>query len=365
VFVGSATSLVVVCGLLSVCTPDGITSVAPSAQRAAEELVLVARARYVMGAPLELRTYSPVTGRDEAARALDAALDEVERLDAVLSNWKQDSELSRLNRAAAVEPVACSLDLFTVLEASLAAWAATGGAFDPGLEAWTHALGLHGTAAVGETHGLETTRPAVEPPGVASRARISLDRRGRTVHFSDTGTAIDLGGIGKGYALDAAGQVLRRRGIANALLNFGGQVLALGAPPDEEAWIAEVADPTDRFRPVLRLRLRNASAATSTNTERGVWKNGEWIGHVLDPRSGRSAPFPGSATAVAAEATRADAYATALLVMGPVKGLEWAEERNDVAAAFLGPTPSGQLQVTMSSSFKKYHAATDTRRAAR
>ncbi|MEE9229451.1 MAG: FAD:protein FMN transferase [Acidobacteriota bacterium] len=347
-------------GMLCACSAAGHTSLRPPVQPAPKDTVLVARARYVMGSPLDVRTFAHESGQAAAVRALEAALDEVERLDAVLSNWKQDSELSRLNRAATSAPVHCSTDLFDVIEASLRARTATGGAFDPGLEPWTRALGLRDTGLETEAQGIG---PSLRVPGPGGT--VQLDRDGRTVSFSGAGTGLDLGGIGKGYALDAAGRVLRESGVRNALLNFGGQVLALGAPPGEDGWMVEVADPGERFRPVLRLRVRDASVATSANTERGVWRDGEWMGHVLDPHSGRSASFQGSATSVAADATRADAYATALLVMGPGSGLAWAERREDVAAVFLERDPEGQLQLWMTDSFEQYRAATEAQRAAR
>jgi thiamine biosynthesis lipoprotein len=320
------------------------------AERGAPAHVEVARARHVMGAPLEIRAFAPAAGRDTTAAALAAALDEVERLDALLSNWRPDSEVAILNRQAAVRPVPLSEDLFSVLTAALEAQQATGGCFDPGLGPWIDTLGLRST---------EPDRPdppaGGEVPALPPRAgEIRLDPRSRTARFTSADVGVDLGGIGKGYALDRAARRLKEAGIDSALLNFGGQVLALGAPPGETGWIVEVADPRDRLRPALGLRLRDASAATSANTERGVRRGGRWIGHVLDPGSGRPAPFPGSATAVAPDATRADAYATALLVMGPERGLDWAESRVDVAAVFLEPAAAGPPLVRATLSLERY-----------
>ncbi|MEE9219475.1 MAG: FAD:protein FMN transferase [Acidobacteriota bacterium] len=326
------------------------------------EAVLVARARYIMGAPLEVRAFAVAHRREQVAQALDAALDEVERLDAVLSNWRNDSELSNLNRAAAVAPFICSPDLFDALEASLAAAAATGGAFEPRLEPWIAALGLRSAEPDAGPPAVLPLRGSFEAP---LQRIVKLDPGRRGVSFARAGIALNLGGIGKGYALDRAARLLRERGIEAALLNFGGQVLALGAPPGEPGWIAEVADPRDRFRPALVLTLRDVSAATSANTQRGAWRDGEWIGHVLDPESGRPAPFPGSATAVAPDATRADAYATALLVMGPERGLEWADGRDDVAAAYLEPAADGPSRLRATSSFERFREAERRWRAAR
>ena len=322
---------------------------------------LVARARQVMGSPLEILTLvADGQPAADAVRALDAALDEVERLDKTLSNWRQDSELSALNRAAAAGPVVCSAELFEILSAAVAAAVSTGGAFDPTVEPWVVALGLR---AESDSQGrpplpLDPPPAGGDLPSLPPRGgSVRLEPGTRRVSFTSADVGVDLGGIGKGYALDRAAAVLRAQGIGSALLNFGGQALALGAPPGEKGWIVEVADPLDRQRPALALTLSDASVATSANTERGVRRGGQWIGHVLDPETGRPAPFPGSATAVAPDATRADAYATALLVMGPERGLTWAEGRDDVAAAYLTPSAGGQVHVRATSSFERYREA--------
>lgn len=345
-------AITVIAAVLAAAAQPGVSE--PDAE-AGGAVSPIARARHVMGAPLEIRAFAPAgIGAGGAARAIEAALGEVERLDAVLSNWRSDSELARLNRAAARAPVPLSDDLFEALSAALAASAATGGAFDPALEPWVSALGLR-----------EPDDKRGPPPLPPRGGVVKLDPLSRTAAFTSADVGIDLGGIGKGYALDRAAAVLRREGIDSALLNFGGQVLAVGAPPGEPGWIVEVADPRDRFRPALALRLKDASAATSSNTERGVRRGREWIGHVLDPGSGRPAPFPGSATAVAPDATRADAYSTALLVMGPERGVAWAEDRADVAAVFLGPSAEGPPRTWATSSFERYREAERPRRAAR
>jgi thiamine biosynthesis lipoprotein ApbE len=356
---------------------DGAPS-APAGGRATEA-VLVARARYLMGAPLEARAFATPERRAETLLALDRALDEVQRLDGVLSNWKEDSELTMLNRAAAAGPVPCSFDLFEALSAAMQAAAATGGAFDSTVEPWVAALGLRNAespdsppvfvpASAASAAGQPRTSPVcadADVPLPPRRGTVRLDAASRSARFSAAGVGVDLGGIGKGFALDRAAGVLRQAGVAAALLNFGGQVLALGAPPGEEGWIVDVADPRERMRPALQLRLHDASVSTSANSERGVWRDGKWIGHVLDPGTGRPAPYPGSATAVAPDATRADAYSTALLVMGPESGLKWAGGRADVAAAYLEPSTDGAAVLRATSSFQRYREAGRREQAAR
>ena len=131
--------------------------------------------------------------------------------------------------------------------------------------------------------------------------------------------ALDLGGFGKGYALDEAAAVLAARGVSDALLDLGGQVLALGAPPGEPGWIVEVAHPADRSRPVLALCVRDASVSTSGNAERSFVVEGERFGHLLDPTTGRPVDFLGSVTVIAPRAAAADALSTALAVSREVE----------------------------------------------
>jgi thiamine biosynthesis lipoprotein len=156
---------------------------------------------------------------------------------------------------------------------------------------------------------------------------------------------LDPGGLGKGYALDAAAGVLRARGFPVALLDFGGQALALDPPPGEPGWSVALSHPRRRDEAALSLVLARASLATSGNVEHGLVVDGRPLGHLLDPLSGRPAPFRGSASIVAPTGARADAYSTALFVMGPERGLAWAAGRQGLIPIFLEEDSKGALIV--------------------
>ena len=296
---------------------------------AGEPPVRVERARYLMGTICRGTAYHADPGR--AARSLGEAFDAIAELEAVLSTWRLESELSRLNRSAGDGPVRVSIELAGYLDRALRLASATGGAFDPTVGALVEAWDLRGEGRI-PTRG-ELAR-ALRATGFR---HVTLDRSAGTVAYARPGLRVEAGGLGKGYALDRAAAVLRRRGIDAALLDFGGQLLAIGAPPGEEAWEVAVAGPHDRDRPVARVRLRDASLATSGQSERGFRVEGRWIGHVLDPGRGRPVERRGSVTVLAPTAAEADAYSTALFVMGPQKGREWLEERPGVKAAWLEP----------------------------
>jgi thiamine biosynthesis lipoprotein len=321
----------------------------PAGSAAATDPRESTRARYLMGTMLRVTVDGPVE-----ERTFEAVFGEVGRLESVLSNWRDDSEVSRLNRAAAAAPFRCSPDLYAALEDALRWAAATGGTFDPTVEPLVAALGLRD--------------PEDRPPSVGTVARtagtagsigwagVRLDRTGRTASFRTAGMGIDFGGIGKGIALDAAARRLRERGVRTALLDFGGQVLAMGAPGGAVGWETGVADPARRDHPVLGIRLRDLSAATSGNGERGGR-----TGHLLDPRRGGPAPFGGTVTVVAADGTSADALSTALFVMGPEEGMRFARDRR-IAAAFLWRDCASRLRTRTTGEFEELLVGDRTRR---
>jgi len=299
------------------------------------------RARFLMGTLLTIEVDGKVP-----AGAIEAAFDEVARLEEILSNWRATSELSRLNGAAALGPVRCSPDLDRAVRAALLWARRTNGAFDPTVEPLVRALGLREEA--GRPPGEPAPAPDEERAGTAAPPPIGwrhvrVRRLSRTVRFDTPGVGLDLGGIGKGIALDAAASVLRRLGVRRALLDFGGQVLAMGRPVDGDLWRIGIADPVDRERAVSVLGIEDASLSTSSNSERFVETSQGRVGHILDPASARPAAFEGSVTVAAADATSADALSTALFVMGPVRGVEWAEARR-LAVLYLWRDAAGSLR---------------------
>jgi len=159
---------------------------------------------------------------------------------------------------------------------------------------------------------------------------------------------LDFGGIGKGYALDRAADLLRARGVRRAQLNFGGELLGF---TDGEPFEIRIADPADRLRPALRLELRAGAVSTSGQGERHVTVGGHRYGHILDPRSGLPLETHATATVVAASATLADGLSTALLVMGrqrarafaaanPAIGAVWLERRGAEISAWRWNLPA-------------------------
>lgn len=244
---------------------------------------------------------------DDAARlraAAEEALALVDRLEEQLSVFLSTSEVSRLNARAAREAVEVEPGLYALLQRALRLHRDTGGAFDVALDPLMEAWGFRGA-----------------PPRDPRRARrLSgtdlLDLCDGRVRFRREGVRIDLGGIGKGYALDRAAACLRARGIPCAFLHGGtSTVYALGAPPGEPGWQVGLVDPRDEEHRLGTLWLRDRALSVSGSQGRVVQKDGRAIGHVIDPRTGRPVERP-AAWAVSPSATETDALSTAFLVLG-------------------------------------------------
>ncbi len=290
-------------------------------------VVSVERARYLMGTLCTAVVAHEDSGR--ASVALAEALDEIDRLEGVMSLWRDDSELARLNRSAASGPVACSADLAAVLDSALIMARLTHGAFDPTIAPLMDAWDMRGKGRVPGAAALASARERVGWPGLVR------DVDSRTIRFARSGMAVDLGGIGKGYALDRAAATLVRLGVRRALINLGGEVMTVGAGHN-----VTVAHPASRMVPVVELGVGTACVSTSGQSERGFTAGGVRHGHVLDPRTGRPAPTTASVTVVCGSATRADALATALLVMGRERAARFLVGHDDIGALWLEPVGS-------------------------
>ncbi len=243
-------------------------------------------------------------------RAARAALDEADRIEALLTIFRDTSEVSRVNRAAADAPVKVSGELFALLRRCVDLHEQTGGAFDVTVSPLSRCWGfLQREGRLPAPEEIEAARALV------STVRLELDAEGCTVRFSTAGMELNFGGIGKGYALDCMRRVLAGHGVRDALLSAGGSsVLAIGGGPG--GWTVDVRSPRAARSRLARLRLRDASLGTSGAGQQFVDVNGTRYGHVLDPRTGWSAAGVLSASLVTRDATSADALSTAVLTGG-------------------------------------------------
>lgn len=287
----------------------------------------VERQIYVMGT--QLRGIVEAPDKATGAEILEQAFDAVRGVDALLSTWRDDTELARVNRSAPRVPAPITTRLLALLSEVQSWRGATGGAFDPAVGPLIDVWDLRGRGR--RPSEKELARALAESGPDAFR----VDRRGGTVVRAYGGSWLDSGGFGKGAALRDVRELLGAQGVRRALFDFGGQLLAVGAPEAADGWVVAVAHPFRRDEAVAELRLRDASVATTSASERFVEVEGERFGHVLDPRTGRPVAPWGSVTAVTKDPLTADVLSTALFVLGPEEGAAWAAEREDVGVLFL------------------------------
>ncbi len=252
----------------------------------------------------------------EAGASFDPAFEEIERLEEALSNYRATSELSRINRLAARQAVTTDPEVFALLQTSLDYSRRSAGAFDvtvgPLMRAWGF---FRGEGRYPTDAELRRARKSV------GAEKVNLDPATRTVRFAASGVELDLGAIGKGYAVDRAVKVLREAGVKAALVDAGSSTLyAMNAPPGKSGWTVHVPKSGDRSQTISTVALRNESLSTSGSYEKFFQLGGRRYCHVMDPRTG--APVQGvlQATLIAPDSTTTDALSNAMFVMGPEAG---------------------------------------------
>jgi thiamine biosynthesis lipoprotein len=225
----------------------------------------------------------------------EAALECIEACDERWSLFSSSSLVARINREAARTPVRLDPELYELLERCLELRERYDGAFDVAIGRRMRALGFRGAPEFSQT----------------ARESFELDRTTRSIRFTTPETALDLGSIAKGHALDLAAQLLREHGVESGLLHGGtSSVIALGAPPDADAWRVRIG--SDGAHEV---RLRDAALSVSAPRGRTSELGSQTVGHIVDPVDGRPVPLKSRASVVAPSAGEADAASTAALVL--------------------------------------------------
>jgi thiamine biosynthesis lipoprotein len=286
--------------------------------------------RYCMGTMFDIVAYHP--SRADAERAVENAMAEIFRLDGVMSSFRADSDLSRLNREGRDGFIAVDRSLYDVIQESLTVSRRSGGTFDvtiaPLLRTWKAAQ------AAGRRPSTEEIAAARACVGYGQIETSAPDR----VRFKSGCAEIDLGGIGKGYAVDRAIAVLRSAGIQAALINGGGSSIGtIGAPPGREGWPVQIG-PASANRTLL---LRDRTLSTSQQNLVALPFAPGAFGDIVDPHSGVPADSRITIGVVAGSATLGDALSTTLVILTAPDGTRLLEQFGDVSAVWL--SEAGEL----------------------
>lgn len=265
---------------------------------------------------------------DEAAEAFDHVARLFARCERRLSRFREDSELSALNRSQGREFLASPV-LFSSVHAALRAAEESGGVFDPTM--------IEALERIGYDRSFEHVRPPAGPLPAAPPAgrfrAIQVDPDRLTIRLPE-GVRIDLGGIGKGWMLDEAQRVLAPYG--NALIDAGGDISALGDAPGHHGWVIGVEDPLQPGHDMTRLCLRNRAVATSSTLQRRWGDEKGVFHHLIDPRSGQPATSDVvAATVITRRARDADVQAKVALILGSGEGRRYIERQPHSAGLLL------------------------------
>lgn len=279
--------------------------------------------RFMLGTVITLTSYQEGSGE-----AINRAFDRISQIESEMSAKKADSEIGVLN---AKGTNTLTTDVFFVLKKGLEIAALSGGAFDPTVLPLSSLWGID-----------DDTKPKTVPPeaeiqkarALVDYKKVALDEKTRTVTLQK-GMGVDLGGIAKGYAADEAWRIFKEKGVSSALLDLGGNIVAMGKRPNGEPWKIGIRDPRAKTEGdyYAVLSVSDQAVVTSGDYERYFEVNGVRYHHIFDTKTGYSAKNGViSATIICGDSTQADGLSTAVFVLGAEKGLALAESMQGVDA---------------------------------
>jgi thiamine biosynthesis lipoprotein len=282
----------------------------------------VRREEAIMGT----RVYVEAWHDDAAAgaRAVDAVIAEMNRINVLMSHYRPDSQLSQINARAAREPVAVDPELFDLIRTSIRFSELTGGAFDI-----TY-------ASVGYLYDYrrhvhpDERAVAAALPGVNYR-NLLLDPQAHTVRYAREGMRIDLGGLAKGYACDRGVAILQAHGVRHALVTAGGDTRLLGDRRGRP-WTIGIRHPDDRNRVVLSIPLADVGISTSGDYERYFDEDGVRYHHIIDPKTGHSPSGVRSVTIIGPTATQTEGWSKGVFIRGAEEGIRMLEQHPEFDA---------------------------------
>jgi thiamine biosynthesis lipoprotein len=287
-----------------------------------------------MGTHVLLAAFTSETVNEAKMRPMfEKAIAEIRRLEALMTTWRPDSELSQINAAAGKKAIKVSPETLSVIQKSVWTSKESEGVFDITFEA------MHGLWKFDEDR--EDNIPSVSAVraarGLIDYRKIKIDPDKSTVMLEKLGMRMSLGGIAKGYAVDAAVRVLSEAGLTSFLAQAGGDLYIKGRKPDGSAWRSGVRDPRGKNENDIfaSLEVEDHAFSTAGDYERSFIKDGKRYHHIIDPRTGYPATASRTVTIWAKDAFTADAIDDAVFILGPEKGLKLVESIDDCGAVII------------------------------
>ena len=281
------------------------------------------------------------TDADRLPSILEQALDEVDRIDRLMSHYKAESALSKINREAGTSAVTVEPELYDFIAEALRYSRDSDGAFDitvgPLMRVWGF---FRGEGRLASNKDVESVQPLI------GWQHVIMNAEHHTIRFDRPGVELDLGGIAKGYAVDRVVRILRASNVGAALISAGGSTTyGLGAPPGRKAWTVSIEDPVDRNKIARGVDLRDRALSVAGSSEKSFEVDGVRYSHIMDPRTGRPVQGVLSVAVISKTGTEGDALDDALFVLGPVRSRKYLKRLEDVEMFFF--LPDGQKGWTM------------------
>lgn len=272
----------------------------------------------------------------EANAYIDLAVNEITRIESLISSWDEHSQTAEINRKAGIEPVEVDRELYHLIERSIHISSLTDGAFD---------ISYASMDKIWKFDGSMTEMPAPEKVKAARSKigyqNIALNNEKHSVFLKFAGMKIGFGAIGKGYAADRAKELLVDKGVVAGIVNASGDMNTWGNQPNGQEWKVAITNPMDRHKAFAMLPISNGAVVTSGDYEKQVLFDGIKYSHIIDPRTGYPAKGLASVTIFAPKAELADALATAVFVMGIDAGLGMINQLPQVECVIV--TNKGEL----------------------
>ena len=265
---------------------------------------------------------------DWANERIDAAIDEIRRIEKLLTTYSDDSETALINKNAGMKPVVVSEETFNIIERSIRISGITQGAFDITYGSVDKRLWNFDT----NMKSLPDKETAKKMVRFINYRNIILDKEKKMVYLKEKGMRIGFGGIGKGYAAEKAKQVMKEMGTESGIVNASGDITTWGYQPNGEPWTIGIADPNAKGRIFSYMNITNMAVATSGNYEKYIIIGGKKYSHTIDPRTGLPVRGIKSVTIISTNAEIADAMATPVMIMGIRAGLDLINQMKDIEA---------------------------------
>jgi FAD:protein FMN transferase len=261
-----------------------------------------------------------------AQQRIDSAVEEIRRIERLLTTFDEGSETALINRYAGLRPVRVSLETFQLIERSIRISRVTQGAFDITYGSVDKRFWNFDTSLT-RLPDPETARQMVR---LIDYRNILLDREQGTVMLKHAGMRIGFGGIGKGYAADRARQLLKEQGVMSGVVNASGDLAVWGCQPDGKPWTIGIVHPDASSQPFSYMQVSDMAVATSGNYEKFILVDGKKYSHTIDPRTGLPVTGIKSVTIITPHAEIADAMATPVMIMGIQAGLHMIDQIKDI-----------------------------------